>query len=92
VVTVVGVVCMRKVSARTERTPPPRRRGERGIELGVGGVVQHLHVPQRIAIDSRWVSQPLAFAGELRPPRLNHQPHLHSQALVRGGADRSAIE
>jgi hypothetical protein len=33
-------------------------------------------------IESRWVSQPLAFAGELRPPRLNHQPHLHRRTAV----------
>jgi hypothetical protein len=29
-----------------------------------------------VVIGSRWVPQPLAPAGELRPPRLNHQPHL----------------
>jgi hypothetical protein len=33
--------------------------------------------PPAAVIESRWVSQPLAFAGELRPPRLNHRPHLH---------------
>jgi hypothetical protein len=34
--------------------------------------------PPAAVIESRWVSQPLAFAGELRPPRLNKQPHLHA--------------
>jgi hypothetical protein len=38
--------------------------------------------PPPRSIESRWVSQPLAFAGELRPPRLNHQPHLHRRTAV----------
>jgi hypothetical protein len=30
--------------------------------------------PKRLLIDSRWVSKPLAFAGKLRPRRLNNWP------------------
>jgi hypothetical protein len=36
-------------------------------------------------IESRWVAQPLAFAGELQPPRLNHQSLSHTCAVARGG-------
>jgi hypothetical protein len=38
------------------------------VEVGV----HHLQ-SKRLVIKSRWVSKPLAFAGELRPWRLNKQ-------------------
>jgi hypothetical protein len=47
----------------------------------VGAVLERMRrsrcVVIRALIESRWVSQPLAFAGELQPPRPNHQPRLH---------------
>jgi hypothetical protein len=41
-----------------------------------GGSLEGLGVLQskRLVIEARWVSKPLASAGELRPRRLNNQP------------------
>jgi hypothetical protein len=39
-------------------------------------VVADLVTSKRLVIESRWVSKPLAFAGELRPRRLNNQPSM----------------
>jgi hypothetical protein len=39
-------------------------------------VIADLVTSKRLVIESRWVSKPLAFAGELRPRRLNNQPSM----------------
>jgi hypothetical protein len=52
------------------------RRGGRatGAARRVGQpMVEQIHLQsKRLLIESRWVSKPLAFAGELRPRRLNN--------------------
>jgi hypothetical protein len=47
--------------------------------VAAAGARGELIEQQRCIIESRWVSQPLALAGGLRPPRLNHRPHLVEQ-------------
>jgi hypothetical protein len=50
-----------------------------------------------VVIESRWVSRQLAFASELRPPRLNRQPHLqrhartHARTAVAAAAAAAAV-
>jgi hypothetical protein len=58
---------------RVRRVAPPRE------VIGDGQVLQRLRSP-RLVIEPRWwVSKPLAFAGKLRPRRLNNQPFLTHQ-------------
>eukprot|EP01047_Picozoa_sp_COSAG01_P033529 COSAG01_NODE_2471_length_7630_cov_3.056566_17_plen_72_part_00 len=44
-----------------------------GVVALQGGDAEHLRSKRRL-IEARWVSKLLAFAGKLRPRRLNNQP------------------
>jgi hypothetical protein len=60
------------------RAPPPQRLAAAALDRGGGAVAaaQLLGLAalqsKRLLIESRWVSKSLAFAGELRPRRLNN--------------------
>jgi hypothetical protein len=43
-----------------------------GLNLGSFAAEQCSCKSKRLFIESQWVSKPLAFAGKLRPRRLNH--------------------
>ena len=63
----------------TRRAAPARGRLRDVVRIAAHAVAQHLAVEaahaalrsERLLIESRWVRQPLAFAGQLRPRRLN---------------------
>jgi hypothetical protein len=48
--------------------------GQHGVGAGGAQPQRRQRQPPAAVIESRWVSQPLAFAGGLRPPRPNDQP------------------